>query len=98
MIGNLLTAVVLMGAAAPLISTLKSWFSRRSSSPVEIKIGSSLVTLDLAKELTPEQTNAFVQCAVQSARQGDKAGLLKVIEDSHAASASVRLSRSGRDH
>jgi hypothetical protein len=94
MIPNLLTAIVAMGAAAPLISALKSWASRRLSSPVEIKIGTDHVTLDLAKELPPEQINAFVQGAVKSARQGDKAGLLKIVNDSHAASNSVRLSQS----
>jgi hypothetical protein len=53
------------------------------------------ITRDLAKELPPEQINAFVQGAVKSARQGDKAGLLKIVNESHAASNSVRLSQSG---
>ena len=94
MIPNLLTAIVLMGAAAPLISALKSWFSRKASSPVQIRTGSGNVTLDLARDLPPEQINALLQQAIRSVSKGDKAGVLKTVNDSHAASNSVRLAGS----
>jgi hypothetical protein len=95
MISNLVVAIAAMGAAAPLISALKAWLSRQSNSPIEIKVGSNHVTLDLARELSPEQLNEFIRAAVRSVAQGDEAGSRKIANDSHAASQNVRTSQPG---
>lgn len=94
MIVNLVTAAVAMGVAAPLISSLKSWFARRPNSPVEVKVGKSQVILDLAKDLPPDELKTLVQGAVASIQHGDAAGLAKIVSDSHMASNRVRLAKS----
>jgi hypothetical protein len=91
MIGELVTVGIAMAVAAPAVSYFTNWISRRAGSPVEIKLGSEHVTLDLANELPPEQVNNLVRSAVTALSLGDKGLLSKVANESQAASNNARM-------
>ncbi len=99
MIGNLLASILSMGVAA-IVSIFAHWFFRlrRSTSPIDIKIGGKSITLDLAQELPAEQANVIIQNALASYSRGDDEGLHRIEEQSRAASATARdkaFSRTG---
>jgi len=90
MVAELVMAILLLCVGPFIGAAAASWFGRERI--IELRLGSRRVRLDLDKQLRTEQKDAIIRGALQSLKAGDEAGLRKVIEESHAASESVRRS------
>lgn len=93
MVAELVMAVLLLCIGPFIGAGAVSLFARFvRERPIELRLGSRRVRLDLDKQLRPDQTEAFPRSAAQFLKHGDEAGLRQVIAESHEASEMVRRS------